>query len=298
LPEGENTLVVTNADGVTDTVYVKAACVTPEYVDISIPVGESDTVCLSTEELEGEVIAIFDPCLPGFDEPAELTLIDGTNCVEAFGMYIGQTGGCYVICDEYGICDTTYITVNVYDESFVALPDSLCTPKDVPIVGEVLNNDQLPDEVVSVNILTPPQHGSDVVNPDFTVTYVPDEGYCNDDENEPLDEFVYEVCNSFECQSAVVYVQVKCDGLIIYNGFSPNGDGVNDFFKIDGLENFENHNLIVYNRWGNKAFGSKNYNNDWDGFWDGLRLPVGTYFYLIELNNGEQLHSGYLQIWW
>lgn len=298
LPEGEHTLVVNHIDGATDTVFIKAACVTPDYVDISIPVGASDTICLSTTELEGDVVAIFDPCLPGFDEPAELTLIEGTNCVEAFGMYIGQTGGCYVICDEFGICDTTYISVNVYDEGFVVLPDSLCTPKDMPVVREVLNNDQIPGDIASVNILTPPQNGTVVVNPDFTVTYTPNPGYCNDEDNTPLDQFVYEVCTSFECQSTVVFVTVKCDGLVVYNGFSPNGDGVNDTFKIDGLNAFENHNLMVFNRWGNKVFESKNYQNDWDGFWDSQRLPVGTYFYLIELNGGEQVLSGYLQIWW
>ena len=86
--------------------------------------------------------------------------------------------------------------------------------------------------------------------------------------------------------------------MVIYNGFSPNGDGVNDTFKIDGLEAYESHKLMVFNRWGNKVMESENYNNDWDGWWDEKRLPFGTYFYVLELNNGETWMSGYLQIWW
>ena len=299
VPAGEHTFVITNiSTGATDTVYLRVNCLSPDYVEITQPVGASDTICLSTDELQGNVTAIFNPCLEGFSNASDLNLIPGTNCVEAFGMFPGQTNACYVICDDLGICDTTYIQVTVYEGELNLLPDSLCTPKDVAITGDILNNDEIPTDVVSLTILTEPQHGSVVINADNTVTYVPDEGYCNDDPNEPLDQFTYQVCTAVECQSTTVFVQVKCNGLIVYTGFSPNGDGVNDYFKIDGLAAYPDHKIMVFNRWGNRVFESKNYRNDWNGWWFDKKLPAGTYFYLIDLGDGSDWLSGYLQIIW
>ncbi|MEO1258228.1 MAG: gliding motility-associated C-terminal domain-containing protein [Bacteroidota bacterium] len=299
LPEGDNDLVITRLDdGVTDTVHIRAFCVTPDFVEMTMPVGSIDTICFDLSEMNGEVAAIFNPCLGGIDNAAEFEEIESEVCVEVFGMFPGETEACYVTCDELGVCDTTYIYINVFNEDFHLEPDSVCTPKEVPVIAEVLLNDQINAEITSVGIIDHPEHGTVLVMPDNTIQYIPDEGYCNDGEDEPLDEFVYEVCTPFACESTSVSILVKCDGLIIYNGFSPNGDGVNDTFKIEGLDAYENHKLIVFNRWGNKVLQSDDYNNDWDGYWEDKRLPFGTYFYLIELNDGEIWMSGYLQIWW
>ena len=299
LPEGDNDLVITRlTDGVVDSVHVSAFCVTPEYIEMTMPVGSTDTICFDLTELGADVEAIFNPCLSGIDNAAEFEVQDTEACVEVYGIFPGETEACYVTCDELGVCDTTYILIGVYDEDLHLMPDSVCTPKDVPVIAEVLLNDNINSEITSVGIINHPNRGTVLVNPDNTIQYVPDEGYCNDGEDEPLDEFTYEVCTPFECESTTVTVQVKCDGLIIYNGFSPNGDGVNDTFKIDGLDSYENHKLMVFNRWGNKVLQTENYNNDWDGYWNEKRLPFGTYYYVLELNDGETWMSGYLQIWW
>lgn len=71
--------------------------------------------------------------------------------------------------------------------------------------------------------------------------------------------------------------------LRIPEGFSPNGDGVNDLFIIQGLEAFPESGLQIFNRWGGVVFETSRYNNDWDGD----NLPVGTYFYILQLPNGE-----------
>ena len=299
VPEGENDLVITRVDdGLKDTVHIRAFCVTPDYVEMTMPVGTTDTICFDLAELEGEVAAIFNPCLDGIDNAAEFEVMQSEACIEVFGLFPGETEACYVTCDENGVCDTTYLYILVYDEDFHLSPDTVCTPKDVPVIAEVLLNDQVNSEITAVGIIEHPDHGTVLVMPDNTIQYEPDEGYCNDGEDEPLDQFIYEVCTAFECKSTMVSVLVKCDGLIIYNGFSPNGDGVNDTFKIDGLEAYESHKLMVFNRWGNKVLQTDNYNNDWDGYWDDKRLPFGTYFYVLELNGGETWMSGYLQIWW
>jgi large repetitive protein len=87
-------------------------------------------------------------------------------------------------------------------------------------------------------------------------------------------------------------------------GFSPNGDGVNDTFVIPGLAGMGNNKLTVFNRWGNIVFEADNYKNDWGGKTnnafdplasDGL-LPDGVYYYVIDFNGSRPAMSNYLFI--
>ena len=106
---------------------------------------------------------------------------------------------------------------------------------------------------------------------------------------------MYEVCNQVGCGVAMVHVKVLCDGLVIRNGFSPNGDGQNDNFVIENLSDYPNSQVSVYNRWGSRVYLSNDYKNDWKGDYDGKPLPDGTYFYRLVLENGE-IFVGYVQI--
>ena len=88
--------------------------------------------------------------------------------------------------------------------------------------------------------------------------------------------------------------------VIIPQGFSPNGDGVNDTFEIIGLEDYPNNEISIFNRWGHKVFGSRDYDNKWDGIsqspmtiGNGL-LPKGTYYYVLDLGDGSKLFKGYI----
>ena len=68
-----------------------------------------------------------------------------------------------------------------------------------------------------------------------------------------------------------------------YDVFTPNGDGVNDTWEIDRIDEFPNARVSVYSRWGQRVFQEVNYKNDWDGD----DLPPATYYYTIELNEPE-----------
>jgi gliding motility-associated-like protein/uncharacterized repeat protein (TIGR01451 family) len=91
--------------------------------------------------------------------------------------------------------------------------------------------------------------------------------------------------------------------LTIYNEFSPDGDGVNETFIIDCLERFPNNKLEIYNRWGNIVYSKKGYLNDWDGTSNGRavinqseKLPVGTYYYVLDLGDGSEPRVDWLYI--
>ncbi len=68
--------------------------------------------------------------------------------------------------------------------------------------------------------------------------------------------------------------------IIPYNTFTPNGDGFNDTWEIQNIDEWPNAQIFVYSRWGNRVFQSTNYENDWGGD----DLPAATYYYVIELN--------------
>ncbi|MEO8734321.1 MAG: gliding motility-associated C-terminal domain-containing protein [Flavobacteriales bacterium] len=69
------------------------------------------------------------------------------------------------------------------------------------------------------------------------------------------------------------------------SGFSPNGDGHNDIWQLDFTNLFPKLEVNVFNRWGEPLFHSIGYNVPWDGRFDGKLVPVGTYYYTIELHD-------------
>ncbi|WP_316829145.1 gliding motility-associated C-terminal domain-containing protein, partial [Pedobacter miscanthi] len=86
------------------------------------------------------------------------------------------------------------------------------------------------------------------------------------------------------------------DDLLIPNLFTPNGDGINDTFEINGLAEFAENDLTIVNRWGNEVFRAKGYKNNWTG--EGLN--EGTYYYLLRARkNGSsewKVFKGYITL--
>jgi gliding motility-associated-like protein len=82
----------------------------------------------------------------------------------------------------------------------------------------------------------------------------------------------------------------NCDSLIIYSGFSPNNDNINDVWIIDGISKFPKNHVTIFNRWGERVWQADDYDNRkvvWDGKSDkGKDLPVGTYFYVVQFEGG------------
>ncbi|MHC5352996.1 gliding motility-associated C-terminal domain-containing protein [Myroides sp. LJL115] len=103
--------------------------------------------------------------------------------------------------------------------------------------------------------------------------------------------------------------------VIIYNGVSPNGDGINDYFTIKNISKYPNNSVEVINRWGNTVFSTTNYDKNGDGsenVFTGMaegrgvrssgKLPSGTYFYVVKYEftdaNGTRWikKAGYLNL--
>ncbi|MFS4448983.1 gliding motility-associated C-terminal domain-containing protein [Maribacter sp. 2307UL18-2] len=113
--------------------------------------------------------------------------------------------------------------------------------------------------------------------------------------------FVDQIDSNETNDSAQVSIAPGC--LHVFNEFSPNGDGVNEVFKIDCISRYPNNTLQVYNRWGNIVFEQNAYDNTWGGISNGRatineerKLPVGTYYYILNLGDGSEPVQDWLYI--
>lgn len=77
-----------------------------------------------------------------------------------------------------------------------------------------------------------------------------------------------------------------------FNGFSPNGDGINDWWHIPILDNYPKNSVVIINRWGDEVWKGDNYDNKINVFkgknMNGADLPDGTYYYILLYNNSEK----------
>ena len=81
----------------------------------------------------------------------------------------------------------------------------------------------------------------------------------------------------------------------IPNAFTPNNDGLNDRWDIPFLDRYPACEVAIYNRWGEIVYQSEGYRDPWDGRTSGQSTAaLGTYTYVIDLNNGKPLHPGKL----
>ena len=87
----------------------------------------------------------------------------------------------------------------------------------------------------------------------------------------------YSVTASNACTSFTASIAIANGICVVHvpNGFTPNGDGVNDVFRVLGTEVVDQYDLRIYDRWGKQVYTSR----DKDGGWDGGRNPSGTYVY-------------------
>ena len=104
-----------------------------------------------------------------------------------------------------------------------------------------------------------------------------------------------------EVEISVTLISIPVDGLVVPQGFSPNGDGINDLFVIAGLDKFNKVSFEVFNRWGNVVYKQTRYDNNWDGrsnvgFTIGKDLPTGTYFYLVIIQEINKTYTGYIYL--
>lgn len=154
------------------------------------------------------------------------------------------------------------------------------------------------------------------INPSDTVSFFESQANAQNNVNPILNSTNYPALNTPKS----IYIRIENGGCYsitsfvlttkncpptVYNFVSPDNDGFNDTFHIDGLKDiFLNHKISIYNRWGKLVWTGNNNSNEWDGFAnnglliDEKQMPSGTYYYVIELNDPDYTEplTGYLYL--
>ncbi|HIA35768.1 MAG TPA: T9SS type B sorting domain-containing protein, partial [Flavobacteriales bacterium] len=91
-------------------------------------------------------------------------------------------------------------------------------------------------------------------------------------------------------------IEIEVATLDVSTGFTPNGDGTNDLWSIGDMSLYPFVEVTVMNRWGEQIFYSEGYNEPWDGTYKGEVLPMGSYFFIIDLNEGTDPTTGAVTI--
>ena len=209
------------------------------------------------------------------------------------------------------------VIITLIEDNTLAAIDGEIRMEDIlvytgSLVPNVINpaNGEL---VFATSPIVATEHGTLTIQADGTFTYTTTDDFSG------TDAFVFRVCNTatpMQCAQATITIIVingrldsDRDGipdkdeepLVIYEGFSPDGDGLNDVWRIRSIENYPNNTVRIFNRWGNLVFEITGYDNQ-DRAWSshstaGLvsgDVPDGTYFYLIDLGNNQAPRSGYV----
>lgn len=178
-----------------------------------------------------------------------------------------------VVTNSYGCVENEVIKVSVYPYPYVSAgPDyDISFGQTVTLMGQsdVQNFIWSPDDSIScLDCLQP------VINPTESMYYV------------------LTVTDTNGCVNRDTAF-VTLDGAIyVPNTFTPNGDGVNDFFVVKGKE-IKTFEFWIFDRWGELIFHSNNMNNSWDGTFGGKPVQIDTYIWKMEYED-YQNHYGNL----
>jgi len=195
-------------------------------------------------------------------------------------------------------CSAGSDTVSIFFGSDPVLSDDeFIFSNGQEIVFDPLSNDVLPSsftfDIISIEGAT----GANAADPRAILLNV-ENGFSGDI------VFVYEICND-ECSEikacSEARVQISIEGAKICeatNLITPNGDGINDNFTIPCLQNdgFPNNRITIFNQWGDEVYSAQPYRNEWQGTFNDEDLPVGTYFFILDLGTGQQPQDGFIQL--
>ncbi len=291
----------------------------------SLPPTKEDSVlrvCLNVVDVDGDNITYNDPVNSkgGGTMTRQLAPFDFCYTFTPAGNYNGESDWNVGASDPDGSSGTTAanITILPVNDVPIALNEYASINANSTLTFNVLTND-LPiaspyqefydiyeadsaDVLAVTSILSGPFHGSVSLADDrATIGYKPESFTFVGG-----DSIRYQVCDSGYpslCATAVLFIDVTDNDFEfkIYEGLSPNNDGQNDYLQIDGIEKHSKNLVRIFDRFDNLVWETSGYDNEsnrWDGQSNrGLlrsRLPEGTYYYTVYLEDNGKLYSGFV----
>ncbi|MEN8156022.1 MAG: gliding motility-associated C-terminal domain-containing protein [Bacteroidota bacterium] len=255
----------------TDTITVNS------WVIVNAYAGKDTTICEgSSIQLEGAggTIASWSPATFLSYPDSVTTMANGVTEPITYVLTITEEGS------SFGCYNTDTVTIALHPETGLEVTQDTAiaqwTSAQLEVVGgpftayrwepaEGLDNSTIPNPVASPRSST------------YYLVYATNELGC-----EEVDSVHVEVIEEIKA----------------YNVFSPNGDGINDYFDIGSADRFPDMVVEVYSRWGDLLFSTTGYDDGsrWDGTARGKEVPMGTYYYVIIPYSGANPITGNVTI--
>jgi gliding motility-associated-like protein len=195
-----------------------------------------------------------------------------------------HTGNCntdtieFIACDSNNSCATGLISIQIkpLDSDSDGIPDFI--ERDVEIIYDPKNPDVEP-----VFIFHDPDTDGDGI-PDYLDTDSDGDGIPDSEESGIIDPCFDDTPRDSNGSGIPDF-----RSLPIMKTFSPNGDGINDYWHVQDIEKYPDNELSIFNRWGKLVYFKKQYDNSWDGKANvnvvgSNELPEGTYYYVLKYN--------------
>jgi gliding motility-associated-like protein len=260
---------------------------------------EEDYEIRQPAQISLTAVIVDNVCYDGYEGSIDLTVEGGTPAYDGYTYIWSEQNDSIVHYYDSTFTSTEEDLYNLHAGTYTVTVTDLngCQMTETYQVSQPFQGILLEGEVSEVSCKD--QHDGAI---DLTVTYgTPPYTYLwsNGSTEEDLDSLdggtyivtVTDIYGCFEVDTFVVPVNPQ-ECLHVYNAFSPNGDGVNDTWEIDNIYLYPQCVVKVYNQWGNMVFYSDGYTNPWDGTYNGKPLPSGTYYYVIDLGNGDVPYKG------
>lgn len=251
-----NTFIVTDVSGNTGTCSFDVT-----VVDAENPV----ILCDQNIESCDSLLTFIDPTVSDNCPGVTYTMSSGLPSGSLFPIGITPTE--FIATDAFGNQSTCAMTITRFELPTVdAGPDQFLEAGFSTTLSPTYTNSAVFDWDPSAG-LDNPSSPNPIASPQEPITYT------------------ITVTSSDGCQSSDdISITLGLD-IEINNFMSPNGDGKNDTWNIQGNYLLDACTITIHDSWGRLLYESQGYQNDWDGIFNGEELPAGNYFYVIECEN-------------
>ena len=301
-----------------ECLYTDTASSDPVVLDVAEKpmahiVSSNDTVCV----VDGPIsVSAEKDTMEGivYEWYAASVLINKSTEVETLRFDTPEESGTYILRVYNSVCPSAYDTVHlkIYEKPELSFPSNkidvlYADGKTVPLPLQLASMLQ-PDDIRSI-VWSPVDYLGYTKGdpPAFTElsedTNVQQPLYKAQDKE--LSTLYWVTVKSGPekkgCESTASVLVHNYIDLKVPNAFSPNGDGLNEYWIIEGMARYPQSKVLVFNRWGSVVFQDKTgYLSPWDGYVSGEKLAQGTYYYIIELlgspDGTDHLKQGSLTI--